>query len=141
VEVFVELKTLNQMVIAGHASLTLPLSRDERLNRWAEELERLGGKPLSTLWRTEFTLQHARPLMRADNSPLTVAFNDPMLRAAGLKDDSYGEAKRFFEISDRQLHCLVCSCHHGQFILADTAARCVRKMVSGQRSWFARLFG
>ena len=43
-----------------------------------------------------------------------MAFNDPVLRAAGLRDDSYGEAKRFFELTDRQLHWLVCYCHYGQ---------------------------
>jgi hypothetical protein len=139
-EVAMEHKTLSELAVTGHVASTLPLRRDERLCRWAAALEQLGPVPLNTLWRTEFTLRQVRPSSRADNSPLTVAYNDPVLRAAGLKDDSYGEAMRFFEISDRQLHWLVCFCRHGQSILADTAARCVRTIASGQRSWFARLF-
>jgi len=38
----------------------------------------------------------------------SVAFNDPVLRVAGMKNDTYGEAKRFFELSDMQLHSIVC---------------------------------
>jgi hypothetical protein len=97
--------------------------------------------PLNTLWRTEFASPHMRRSMRADNSPLTIAYDDPVLRAAGLNDDSYGEAKHFFEISDRHLHWLTCSCHHGKQISAKAAARCVRTIASYEKSWFARLFG
>jgi hypothetical protein len=134
-----EHKTLDQLEGAGHVAFTLPLTREERLVRWAAVLERLGPMPLNTLWRTEFIFQHARQSMRADNSPLTVAFSDHVLRAAGLKDDTYGQAMKFFEITERQLHWLVCFCHHGQTIQADTAARYVHRL--GQRSWFARVFG
>jgi hypothetical protein len=41
-----------------------------------------------------------RDALRATDSPISVAFADPILRAAGLKDDTYGEAERFFEITD-----------------------------------------
>jgi hypothetical protein len=140
-EPFVEHRTINQLELAGHVSLALPLSRAERLYRWATALEQLGSMPLNTLWRTEFAFERVRQSMRADNSPLTVAFNDPVLRTAGLKDDSYCEALRFFEVTDRQLHWLVCFCHHGRSILAADAARGVRSMMDGHRSWFARVFG
>jgi hypothetical protein len=30
--------------------------------------------------------------MRSDDSPISVAFEDPVLRAAGLENASYGEA-------------------------------------------------
>lgn len=136
-----EHKTVDQLESAGHIATTLPLSRDERLSRWAAALERLGPALLNTLWRTEFASPQVRPSLRADNSPFTIAFDDPVLRAAGLNDDSYGEAKRFFEISDRDLHWLTCSCHHGNLISAEAAARCVRTIASYQKSWLARLFG
>ncbi len=38
--------------------------------------------------------------MRSDHSPVSVAFSDPVLRVAGLSDDTFGEAKRFFELED-----------------------------------------
>jgi hypothetical protein len=50
----------------------------------------------------------ARAAMRSDSSPISVAFADPVLRAAGLENDSYGEAKRFFKLTDRQLHKIIC---------------------------------
>ncbi|MDP9812634.1 hypothetical protein J2W42_005504 [Rhizobium tibeticum] len=45
--------------------------------------------------------------------PIAVAYEDAVFRAEGLSDDTYGEAKRFFELSDWQLHRFVCSCHSG----------------------------
>ena len=61
--------------------------------------------------------------MRSSGSPLWVAFEDPVLRAEGLTSDTYGEAKRFFELTDRQLHNIVCYCHHGVTMTAETTAR------------------
>ena len=49
-----------------------------------------------------------------------------LLRAAGLEDDTYGEAKRFFELSDRQLHKIVCFCHFGTALSAGETARYIR---------------
>ena len=54
---------------------------------------------------------------RGDDTPLSIAFADPVLRAEGLADDSYGAAKRFFGLSDGQLHYVVCSCHCGATML------------------------
>ncbi|TWB13604.1 hypothetical protein FBZ99_105475 [Rhizobium sp. ERR 1071] len=68
--------------------------------------------------------------MRADNSPLSVAFADQLMQEAGLKDDSYGEAKRFFELSDNHLHKLVCHCHFGPTVRASTAAHNVRAIIA-----------
>jgi hypothetical protein len=43
-----------------------------------------------------------------------------------MRNDSYGEAKRFFEISDWQLHDILCYCHYGSTMTAETAAKRVR---------------
>jgi len=107
----------------------LVLKRDERLRRWAELLERDPGRRLATLGGTEYQPASIRDRMRAEASPLTVAFEDPLLRAQGLADDSYGEAKRFFEMSDWQLHRVVCHCHFGETVRAGAAARCVRASI------------
>src|SRR5688572_13791068 len=50
------------------------LTRRERLERWAELLERDPNRRLSTLGEIEFAPRAERPSMRADNSPLAVAF-------------------------------------------------------------------
>jgi hypothetical protein len=116
------------------------MSRSERLERWAELLERNPDRRLSTLHQTEYQPVRARGAMRGDGSPISVAFEDPVLRAAGLENDNYGEAKRFFELTDRQLHEIICYCHFGATVSAATAARHIRVAIAGrQPGMFARM--
>jgi len=81
--------------------------------------------------------------MRAEGSALAVAFEDSYLRAAGLANDSYGEAKRFFELTDHQLHRMVCYCHVGASVNAGTTARYVRRLLApkptGKFGWLRQL--
>ena len=78
--------------------------------------------------------------MRCDNSAISVAFSDPLLRSAGLESDTYGEAKRFFELSDGQLHPIVCFCHFGMTVSAARTAGYIRaRHVDKPRSVFALL--
>ena len=138
-----EHKTLAEIERAGEATPAVPLTRAERLDRWATALERLGPIRLNTLWRTEYVAPDALGRVRADNSPISVAFDDPMLRIAGLKDDTYEEAKHFFELSDHELHRIVCYCHFGPSLSGREAARLVRGLArrqSRERSWFMSLF-
>jgi hypothetical protein len=116
------------------------MSRNERLERWAALLERNPDRRLSTLHQTEYQPARGRAAMRSDGSPISVAFEDPVLRAAGLENDSYGEAKRFFELTDHQLHVVICYCHFGETLSAATAAHHIRRALSGrQRGMFIRL--
>lgn len=110
------------------------LTRDQRLERWAELLEAQRGRYLSTLPGTEHRNWDSRNGMRSADSPISVAFQDPVLRGEGLTDDSYGEAKRFFGLSDWQLHDIVCYCHYGSCVSAETAARRVRAALPQPRS-------
>ncbi|MGH7005706.1 MAG: hypothetical protein ACREIP_17315 [Alphaproteobacteria bacterium] len=123
-----EYKTLDEIARAGEATPDIALTRAERLERWATALERRGSAKLRTLWRTEHAAPDVHPALRAENSPLTVAFEDPVLRIAGLSNDSYSEAKRFFELSDRHIHWVVCHCHFGQTMSAREAAHRVRSL-------------
>jgi hypothetical protein len=107
------------------------MTRSERLERWAKLLDREPGRPLSTLSGTEYQPDDARDKMRSVGSPFSIAFEDPVLRAEGLVGDSYGDAKRFFELTDRQLHNIVCYCHHGTSMTAEVAARRVRAVIGG----------
>ncbi|RVN57798.1 hypothetical protein [Sinorhizobium meliloti] len=116
------------------------LSRKERLERWAELLERDPQRRLSTLHETEYQPARVRAAMRGDGSPISVAFEDPVFRTAGMENDSYGEARRFFELNDEQLHKVICYCHFGATVSASTAARHIRAMlVEKQPGLFARL--
>ena len=57
------------------------LTRRERLERWIEVLDRDPGRALKTLHEIEHKPRDARRASRVDNSPLSVAFDDPILRA------------------------------------------------------------
>jgi hypothetical protein len=105
------------------------LNRLERLTRWAELLERQPDMRLQTLHGTEYRPVEIRETMRNDHSPISIAFADPVLRTAGLEGDTYGDAKRFFELSDWQLHEVVCYCHFGDSMKASTAARVIRSAI------------
>jgi hypothetical protein len=65
----------------------ITMSRRERLGRWHDLLAREPGRMLKTLEEIEFRPASQRPAMRADNSPLTVAFADPVLRSEGLEGE------------------------------------------------------
>lgn len=106
------------------------MSRRERLERWAEVLGREPSRRLRSLGEIEFKTKEERHVMRSDNSPLTVAFHDPILRAEGLASDRLGDAVSFFELSDGQAHRLLCSCMNGWSMLAGTTARRVQRIAN-----------
>jgi hypothetical protein len=107
------------------------MDRTQRLERWLKLLEGNPHRILTALAGTEYYPSCERDQMRSDDSPFSVAFEDPVLRAEGLQNDTYGEAKRFFEVSDRQLHEIVCYCHVGHSMTAARAAQCVRDAIDG----------
>lgn len=121
-----QLRTVADLSVADPACLT----RGERLERWAELLEREPEARLRSLGEIEFHPRDERPLMRADNSPLTVAYADPVLRAAGLRGDTLGDAMLFFDLSERQAHRLLCSCMNGWSISAPRAAAQIRRIAN-----------
>ncbi|NEJ72913.1 hypothetical protein GR197_20630 [Rhizobium phaseoli] len=130
---------LEQLKAVAKVSTTckrLELTRRERIERWAECLERSPRPYLRTLHETEYQPIADRFALRDDDTPISVAFADPILRAAGMENDSYGEARRFFELSDEQLHDVVCFCHFGERVSAATVARRVRKMADRSPSGF-----
>jgi hypothetical protein len=136
-----EYKTSEQFSRSGE--LVFPprgpvLSQIERLRRWIALLEAGPVRHLRTLYETEYEDPEVRDAMRQDNSPLSVAFADPVLRGEGLRDDTYGEAKKLFGLSDRQLHYLVCYCHHGGRVSTQRAARILRAVV--RRALLRRAF-
>ena len=136
-------QTLEQLqkVAEVHTEQAQPtaMTRSERLQRWADLLEQYPDRQLGTLAGTEYQTVETRLTMRSAGSAITVAFDDAILRAEGLENDTYGEAKRFFELTDWQLHDIVCSCHFGETMRSGTAARRVRAMTSGQFNLFTRL--
>ena len=113
--------------VSGSTRSLMP--RSERLARWAQLLEARPQLDLNTLPGTEHQSPKARTGMRGFGSPISVAFADEVLRRQGLADDTYGEAKRFFALTDRQLHDIVCHCHNGEVTPSEAAARRVRAAI------------
>lgn len=122
-------KTLQELervaVVTPNPPRRQHLSKHGRLEGWAAALERRD-LPLRSFVATEHADRAQREAMRVDDSPLTVAFDDPDLRAAGLTSDRLGEAMRFFGLTRREAHEILCYCHHGRAMSPRTAARCVR---------------
>jgi len=113
------------------------LSKKELLERWALALEKRKGTRLRTLRETEYKPVKEQSALREENSPLTVAFEDPVLRSAGLRNDTLGEAARFFGLSPAQLHEVVCYCHFGETVATEVVAARVRRLLGPAKS-FAR---
>src|SRR5690348_10119930 len=113
--------------------------RRARLERFAALLDRCEGK-LHLLTRIEYTSKAAREVMRMDESPLAVAYADPVFRAQGLESDRLGEAMRFFALSWGETHHLFCDCHYGSMAVGPGAiAERVRAVAAKQslgELWF-----
>ncbi len=137
-----KLKTLEELKQV--AQVRPPLKRDRmskrrRLERWAEALERAPQHHLRSLYETEYMSPGRRYTLREDNSPLTVAFEDPVLRAEGLQSDRYGDTLKFFKLSDGELHHIVCYCHHGPTMAPRAVATRVRAPQTERKSFVRRM--
>jgi hypothetical protein len=124
---------LRRLAEVGDMPVRAALTRRERLERWAEILERDPDRRLRTLEEIEFVAPGERPQLRADNSPLTVAFQDPVLRDDGLAGDRLGDGMAFFGLSEGQAHRLLCSCLNGRAVQSGVAARRLRGIVARSR--------
>lgn len=114
-----------------HAAVTEarpPLTRRQRLRRWADALARHGSNPLTPLRWVEFYAASERRMLRREGSPLALAYADPTLRDAGLANDTLGEAQRFFGLSDDEAHRLLCDCHYAGTMTGRSVARAVRPL-------------
>jgi hypothetical protein len=101
--------------IADVAAVPVCTSRREirrrRLGRLALLLED-HHNPIQLFSQLEYMTYSHLQTLRCDNSPLNVAFSDPVLRNQGLKSDEYGDAVEFFDITPREAHQLLCNCHY-----------------------------
>ncbi len=108
------------------STLPQPMTRAERIEHWATLLEANPNRQIHTLSEIETKHGRRRDVLRADNSALTVAFEDPVLRSEGLKSDALADAITFFGLSECDAHYVLCSCLNGQTMTAAAAASKVR---------------
>ncbi|HUZ11542.1 MAG TPA: hypothetical protein VMU93_01660 [Caulobacteraceae bacterium] len=124
---YASLKELEGLATVGPAAAR-PMSRRERLLRWASLLEADPSRRLKPLLRVELYAPAQRDLMRRDDSPLSLAYADPLLRAEGLAGDQLGDGRSFFGLSDGDIHALVCDCRYGGAMRAGDVARRTRAL-------------
>jgi len=117
---------LEELATVGEVASPRPLSRLERLRRWADTLEQCPDVNLRPLRRVELYAPADRAKLRCDQSPLSVAYADPLLRSEGLPSDRLGDGGGFFGLSDRDLHALVCDCRYGGRMRPQDVAKRVR---------------
>lgn len=99
------------------------LSRRQRIERWAELLQAHQGT-LRPFIRVEALSRQQRWALRADDTPLALAYGDPVLRADGLRSDRLGDAISYFDLTEHSAHRLLCDCHYrGTMTGANLAAR------------------
>jgi hypothetical protein len=112
------------------------LSRRERLGRWADLLSRNPHRQLTALSRVEFYAERERALLRGENTPISVAVGDPVLREAGLQGDTLGDAQAFFELSAAEAHYLLCDCHFVGHMDGEGVARRIRNVAASTSGSF-----
>ncbi len=103
-----------------------PMSRAERLERWAKLIDAQKDRKLRPLERVEYVTAAERAAMSMPSSPLTVAYEDELFRADGLKSDRLGDAMNYFGLSAAQAHAIVCDCHYGGMMSHQEVARRIR---------------
>lgn len=120
---------IDQLRTHAHVQEAAPLaSREERLRRWADLLRKVGARPLRPLMWVEFYSGVQRSRLRRDDSPISVAYADPVMRAAGLQGDTLGDAQLFFGLSDDEAHELLCDCHYRGAMTGRTAGHRIRAL-------------
>jgi len=141
-----EHKTLDQLQRVAELRPDRPqacgMSNRQRLDRWLCLLEANPIRLLNTLPGTEYQAPESLDRLRCANSAISVAHDDPLLRAEGLEGDSYGEARRFFGLSHGQLHGITCYCLNGEKISAGSTAWRLRTVMRDfdQPCLFARVW-
>ncbi|AMN42690.1 hypothetical protein [Rhodoplanes sp. Z2-YC6860] len=143
----------NQAAIVELEKRVAPSPRElrrMRLQRLAHVLAQHAG-PVTLLTRIEYLPEPDRLPLRIDNSPLEIAYRDPVLRAQGLAGDRLADGMTFFDLSQAEVHYLLCDCHYSGMITGDmiaARARSVANRVSigemlakvggSLRQWFGR---
>jgi hypothetical protein len=107
------------------------MTRLQKFQRWIEVLRQRGEERIANLRRLEYRDAATTAVYREENSILTVAANDPVLKDAGLKNDTVGEAKRFFELQDYELHSMSCNCIYEDTSTGTQAANLLQRHIDG----------
>jgi hypothetical protein len=118
----------------------IPMSRDDKLERWALLIERSPG-PVLLFHGLEYKSRADLDRIVQPQSAFALAADDPVLREAGLTSQTVGDGMRFFELTKRHVHAFSCDCG-GQISNRTMASRIRRLKCSNSRpSIWSRLSG
>ena len=134
---------LRQAAAIVAANPITTMTRGERLSRWADLLEQHGG-PVEALYRIEYLPEEERRAYRGgDNTPLALAYRDPVLLGDGLAGNTLGDAMDYFEMSDDDAHRLLCDCHYMGTLTGQNLAARLRRYAgtAGVMAWANGIFG
>jgi hypothetical protein len=106
------LKSVARVTAIGPAPTRRQLKR-QRLRRLASLMERHGGV-VRLFSRIEHLPYRTLRDLQAKDSPLSIAYNDALLREEGLRSDKFGDAVEFFCITKGEAHHLLCDCHYDE---------------------------
>jgi hypothetical protein len=118
-----ETKTHEELAAMAVPSPALPTTSAEKLWRWACLLFAPGAEPVRLMDRLEYLSNGELALYHRAGSALAFAANDPVLRETGLRNDTAGEAMRFFGLTRHELHELACTCHQADSMTAAEFGR------------------
>lgn len=127
-------------IVAANPITTM--TRRERINRWADLLDQHPGS-MEALYRIEYLPEDERRAYRGgDNTPLAVAYRDPVLRRDGLGGETLGDAMDYFAMSDDDAHHLLCDCHYMGSLTGRSLAGRLRRYaaVGGVMAWAGSFF-
>jgi hypothetical protein len=143
---YVDIEAPSSLPLTRPAAGIRPTVRQRRLQRLAEILDNHDDM-VPLLSRLEYAPWQERPYLRADRSPLSIAFEDEGFRREGLSGDRLGDIVGFFELSDAEAHHLLCYCHYASSVtskmVAERARELAQKKTLGQRfqGLWIRMFG
>jgi len=129
-----EHRSLSEIRNKAHVSAVAPsprealrMQRRQRLELFAAALDQHSG-PVQPLSRMEYVSASERLLLRADGSPLTIAYQNAALRQQGLESDQVGDAVAFFGLTQGEAHHLFCECHYMEGMTAQNVAARARSI-------------
>jgi hypothetical protein len=120
---------------AGASLGVPPMSKAERLHRWADSLELQQQLQLAASDDAALCTRDGGCSTQADSSPLTIALEDWALRAEGLRSDRLGDAIAFFDLAEDEMRRIVGhSDHNRRTVPAAVAAERVRALAERAES-------
>ena len=114
-------RTLTPGELVALDKLIRPMTKGDKLRRLAQLVRAYTCQDIYIFHRLEYYTPFDRAGLHHPHSAFSIAAADPTLQEAGLQNGTVGEAQRFFELSNEDLHEFSCNCggHISTAAMAD----------------------